>query len=591
MLQELQELRNTLGTSLGGGDMILKSPADTSHGPRLGSRVCSWGINPRLRFGFSPRLCFAGSKENMLVSISLIIAGALSYVAFSIIYNIFFHPLAKIPGPFLAKISSWPSFYHSLKGDRHIWQWKCFQIYGKKFRAMPNMVLFQSLEAYNDIYSNKANVKKSKFYDSWPRNKRDINTLSTTDLVLHAKKRGLVSHAFTEQSTRAAAVLMTKHIARWTNLLLGENNRGDEWSDPRDLSVWADQLTFDIAGDLAFGIQFETKEPHPKDSRFKEIPGSIIQLMVYLYPVTKSPLIDFVIWVKPRGLNTLLEAMAPQPIRDYYSFVEEVVAQRLAIQEKNPEDEKDLFHFLCTVKDPATNQTAFDKDSLLAEAHLLIIAGTHTTGASLSAALFYLSHNPRVYAKLAKEIRSTFDSEDEILQGPRLLSCTYLRACIDETNRIAPPGPSELPRVVLKGGITIDGEYYPAGVTVGNSGWSNGHNEEVFGDCCTFRPERWIISEEAGITATEVSRLKRGFTAFGKGPDSCLGREIALLILMLAIARTVYSMDLRTLPGSHVGEGAHDKGWGQRNRNVYQLRDLYMATRDGPILQFRRRQI
>lgn len=48
----------------------------------------------------------------------------------SAIYSLYFGPLAKYPGPFFAKISAWPNFYHSLGGDRHIWLWQCHQIYG-----------------------------------------------------------------------------------------------------------------------------------------------------------------------------------------------------------------------------------------------------------------------------------------------------------------------------------------------------------------------------------------------------------------------------------------------------------------------------
>jgi len=50
----------------------------------------------------------------------------------SAVYNLFFSPLANVPGPFLAKISGLPSYYHAIKGDRHIWVWQCLQIYGIK---------------------------------------------------------------------------------------------------------------------------------------------------------------------------------------------------------------------------------------------------------------------------------------------------------------------------------------------------------------------------------------------------------------------------------------------------------------------------
>ncbi|KAF2728790.1 benzoate 4-monooxygenase cytochrome P450 [Polyplosphaeria fusca] len=526
-----------------------------------------------------------------MITISGIIGALAIYVVTTIIYNVFFHPLATVPGPFFAKLTSWPSFYHSLKGDRHIWQWQCFQLYGDRFRATPNTVLFRKPEAYNDIYNQKANVKKSNYYDAWPRNLRDVNTLSATDPALHAKKRKLISIAFTDQSIKGAAVLIQGHITRWTELLFenGGTKTESTWSEPRDMSKWADNLTFDIAGDLAFGVQFQTKEPKTGDSRFKEIPSSIIQLMTFLYPVTKSPFLSLVIWLKPRGLSSFLEAMAPPQVRGYYDFLEGVVQKRL--QEGSGEKglRKDLFSLLASATDPATGKRAYDSHDLLAESHLLVIAGTHTTGAALSAMYFYLCHFPRVYDKLAKEIRGTFSSEEEIKQGTTLLSCTYLRACIEETLRIAPPGPSELPRVVLKGGAVIDGEHYPEGTIVGNSGWSNGHNEEVYGDSEIYRPERWIPCEETGVTEADVAQLKRGFTAFSKGPDSCLGRDLALLELSLAVAKPLYSMDVRLVPGNRVGEGEASREWGQWNRNVYQLGDLYMAIRDGPIVQFRKR--
>lgn len=88
-------------------------------------------------------------------------------IAVKTIYNLFFHPLAPVPGPFWSRISSIPSFFHACKGDRHIWSWQQFEIYGDKFRAGPSVILFRSPEAYNTIYNYKANAKKAKFYSVW----------------------------------------------------------------------------------------------------------------------------------------------------------------------------------------------------------------------------------------------------------------------------------------------------------------------------------------------------------------------------------------------------------------------------------------
>jgi hypothetical protein len=115
----------------------------------------------------------------------------LLYVATATIYNMFFHLLTKIPGPFLARISALPSFYHAWKGDRHIWIWQCFQLYGDTFRATPNLVPFNSTRAYLDIYGARANITRSGFYQAWKRNKHDVSTINSTDPAIMQRRRRL----------------------------------------------------------------------------------------------------------------------------------------------------------------------------------------------------------------------------------------------------------------------------------------------------------------------------------------------------------------------------------------------------------------
>lgn len=55
-----------------------------------------------------------------------------------IIYNIFFHPYARYPGPFLAKFTDLYAGYHAWRGDLHVDMWRCHQKYGPKVRYAPN---------------------------------------------------------------------------------------------------------------------------------------------------------------------------------------------------------------------------------------------------------------------------------------------------------------------------------------------------------------------------------------------------------------------------------------------------------------------
>lgn len=295
-----------------------------------------------------------------------------------------------------------------------------------------------------------------------------------------------------------------------------------------------------------------------------------------------------------------MDMATPIDLKEYYTFVEDSVSRRVQIERQRESDgvavnREDMFHFLCTARDPETGKLAFTDAELRAEAHLLIIAGSDTTANILCAVFFYICHFPRAYTKLVSEIRGMFSSPEEIVQGPDLLTnCKYLRACLDETFRLAPAAPSELERKVLSGGATIAGEVVPEGVNVGIVHWALGRNEEFYGrDANIFRPERWLVSDDTidGNTKEEVKRLKHGLHTFGKGVGNCIGQKVAMLQLSMAIARTLWRFDVRIAPGQPLGEGRPELGWGRRDRNTYMLRDAYISLREGPVLQFRDRLI
>jgi cytochrome P450 len=300
---------------------------------------------------------------------------------------------------------------------------------------------------------------------------------------------------------------------------------------------------------------------------------------------------ESLIWLKPRGLDKLLDAITPPNMKEYHSFVDRSVKERLT-KEKNQTEtlaREDMFHFLCSAKDPATGQPAFSTANLLSEASVLIIAGSDTTATAICSLFFYLTHNPRVYDKLVSEVRSSFSSLEDITYGSDLYNCKYLIACVNESLRMAPPAPSELPRVIQQGGQTIDGHFYPEGTVVGTAAWATGRSKDIYGDADTFRPERWLPSDEN--TQEDVLRIKRAFFPFSKGPTNCAGQNLALLELYMVLARTLWRMDLRLAPGEGVGEGRPGLGWGRSDPRQYQVVDAYISFREGPIVQFKERTV
>lgn len=153
---------------------------------------------------------------------------------------------------------------------------------GDAVRFKPNGVFFNSPTAYQTIYNSKANVKRGKAYEIWPRNPQNNNTLTIVDKRVHAHKRRVLNSAFSEKAIRSAAVFVRQHVDRWNDLLI-EGNDGKQWSEPQNMSELTDYLVFDIMGDLAFGKSFELKEPG--ENPFRHMPHTIAEFVTFMYPV------------------------------------------------------------------------------------------------------------------------------------------------------------------------------------------------------------------------------------------------------------------------------------------------------------------
>jgi cytochrome P450 len=148
------------------------------------------------------------------------------------------------------------------------------------------------------MFGQRANVKKSPFYEVWRQNKHDLNTLGCTSVKTHARRRKALALAFTEQSVKATIPFVAQHVDRWNTLLHGENFTGKGWSAPQNLSQWATYLLFDMFGDIYFGSSNNTKEPGAND--LKRIPHNITRYLRFYNPVSPPafPILSLVdVWL------------------------------------------------------------------------------------------------------------------------------------------------------------------------------------------------------------------------------------------------------------------------------------------------------
>lgn len=408
----------------------------------------------------------------------------------------------------------------------------------------------------------------------------------------------------------------------------GEEGK-EKWSKCLNMSQWCNWLVFDIMGELVFGKSFGTLGSHMPNRKA-------------IFLLGRAARRNYVVAAMPALVSTGLEKFLPilrGLYRDrcqYLAFgkqqVVKVMERQSQEKQKRSDDDdnsltkrKDIFSLLLTAQDPDTGDN-IPLPELWMESNTLIVAGSDTTSTTLAATLYYLLHNPPTLHRLRAEILATFSTRHEIRMGPKMQSCSYLRAVIDETMRMTPAVGGNLPREVLSGGLEIPelGVFLPEGVDVGVPIYAVQHHADYVVRPFVFDPERWLpaSSSSSGTGGGEGekegpphpqnrSSLQEVFTPFSIGHRSCLGKPLVYMELSLALARLIFAFDMRLSSSSSFASASSSEEYsehaqkeekllseriqkeiksGKRQPFEYQLLDWFMSRNEGPWVEFRWRE-
>ncbi|KAL6703023.1 hypothetical protein ACN47E_010299 [Coniothyrium glycines] len=521
----------------------------------------------------------------MLATLS---GAAVLYISLVILYRVTLHPLARYPGPFCAKITDIYLAYYAYKGSRHLAFAAAHARYGAYVRLGPNLLSVNTATGLKSIYGFRANVKKGDFYKAFPSTPRAVSVHSAIDKAQHARKRRVMSHAFSDAAIKSLERYVLANVRVGCEMLARKSGReqvrvggaGGEkdagWNDAWNAAHWCEWLVFDIMGDLVFGKAFGMLEG-PVNRFANELVGNAAHrhLICGTHLTIHNWHLDKVLFRKIAGQRSQYMQ---------YSKGQAMERTKLGVDV----DRKDFFYYLLNAKDPETGK-GFSMDELWGESNLLIIAGSDTTSTAMAGTFFYLAHNPATLQKVCKEIREAFSDVEEIVTSPKLNGCTYLRACIDETMRMTPPVAGALPRQVLPGGLEIDGHQIPAGIDVGVPIYAIHHNPDYFPQPFDYIPERWLQDPSANPLHSRLGDAQSAYNPFSIGPRGCIGKGLAYVELTISIARVLYLFDLRLAPGTTLGSGSKDLEVGRTRATEYQIEDVFASKKDGPMLQFRAR--
>jgi hypothetical protein len=166
------------------------------------------------------------------------------YVILRCVYNLYFHPLRKIPGPKMAAMCSWYDFYSDIiKGGTYLWQVKkMHDEYGtKSMHTLTACHLTLSAGPIVRINPNEVHIDDPQFYPTiysggTRKVNKDVSTVAgfavpnsaaaTVGHAHHRSRRGYMNPYFSKRSIISMEPMIHEHISALCSRLEGALKEG-----------------------------------------------------------------------------------------------------------------------------------------------------------------------------------------------------------------------------------------------------------------------------------------------------------------------------------------------------------------------------
>ncbi|RAL16038.1 cytochrome P450 [Aspergillus homomorphus CBS 101889] len=464
-----------------------------------------------------------------------------------LIYRAFFHRLHRFPGPVALKVSKLAAAYSNIGKERDFERiWDLHKQYGDVVRTGPQELSVLSADAIDVIYGPSSRCTRAIWYDRLKASgdfSEDYAVFHMRNPVAHGKRRkALWDKAFNIRALKSYQPVVVQTTQRFLDAL--RQRTGQTLSGPDTMQL----LSYDLMGIIGWGYSFnniEKWELNPALHFVKHVTAG--QRIISQAPWLMSLLVNL--------------PGADSPLRPYGSWIQARIREKLRLL-KTPGQGRETADAMSKMMPAMVN---LSESALYSEGELMVIAGGDTTSSTMSAVIFHLARNPSVQRKLQAELDEAaqcHDQKDDEVSNAEpeasyyrsISSLPYLNACINESLRLQPPVPGEIPRKTPLEGIHIP---LPA-----SSSSSSPTSVFIPGDTIIsvpvlpvqrdprnyvhpedFIPERWTDEKP------ELTLNKSAFMPFVGGAYTCAGKGLAYIEMRIVLAKLLERFEVKLADG------------------------------------------
>ncbi|KAL4998395.1 putative cytochrome P450 [Aspergillus recurvatus] len=469
-----------------------------------------------------------------------VVATGISFYCTSLIYRLYFHPLAGFPGPKLAAATRWYEFYYDVI-QRGTYVYKVEEMhekYGPIVRINPHEIVIKDADFYNQVYV-AGNTRRT---ERWARyatgvgvdGKSGLFYLSAGSHVMtvshehHRLRRKPLEPFFSRLGIDRIEPLIIEEAKLLNDRLQSSSGSGRILRLDYVFSAFAGDVITQICSEG--GPTMMNNQDFGKDWDYLLLAGTK-HLPLFMH----FPVLTILVRMMPTALLLrLLPAVASFKVAHELATSHVIDAKRESLSLDSSEIQQDtkssLFrHILSPPSAGGLPDSERDTERLTREAMVLFGAGTVTTARTLNLICYYILSDGHMRERLAEELRSVMARyPTNMPTWQELERLPYLYALVREG--LSYGVMRRLPRVFPDTALHYKQWTIPPGTPVGMAAYSLHTDPEVYPEPFKFRPERWLGQSDPS------NDMNRNWVAFSRGSRSCLGMNLAYAEMYWALA-------------------------------------------------------